>query len=159
MRLVHCGSQRLHSWSHLFRCFVQDFQDDKPGRHLTTPLSSPGLSDSNASLNSGRIKAGSTSSKYPPLLALGSIDNCFERVVFAKSGNLIFSVDGSYLLAELTDGKAMRLAGREGERSRQKSTWRRRAGTIAGPRALLKPGLLMCCRSKDAKNPLQRWAV
>lgn len=35
-----------------------------------------------------------------------------KGMVLAKSGSLIFSVDGSYLLAELTDGKAVRLAGR-----------------------------------------------
>jgi trimeric autotransporter adhesin len=35
-----------------------------------------------------------------------------KGMVFAKSGSLIFSVDGSYLLAELTDGKAVRVAGR-----------------------------------------------
>ena len=34
-----------------------------------------------------------------------------KGMVFAKSGSFIFSVDGSYLLAELTDGKAVRVAG------------------------------------------------
>lgn len=35
-----------------------------------------------------------------------------KGMVFAKSGRLIFSVDESCLLAELTDGKAVRLAGK-----------------------------------------------
>jgi trimeric autotransporter adhesin len=35
-----------------------------------------------------------------------------KGMVFAQSGTLIFSIDGSYLLAELTGDKAVRIAGR-----------------------------------------------
>lgn len=35
-----------------------------------------------------------------------------KGMIFANSTSLVFSVDGSYLLAELTNGKAVRLAGR-----------------------------------------------
>jgi enediyne biosynthesis protein E4 len=47
------------------------------------PLTSPGFSDAKASRNSGRNPAGSTPLKYPPLLALGSIETCLATV--AKS--------------------------------------------------------------------------
>lgn len=50
-----------------------------------------------------------TSSGVPPLEA--DVRDP-KGMVFAKSGSLIFSVDESYLLAELTDGKAVRVAGR-----------------------------------------------
>jgi len=50
-----------------------------------------------------------TANGVPPLEADVSDPKGF---VFAKSGLLIFSVDGSYLLAEIADGKGVRLAGR-----------------------------------------------